>query len=59
MGFGSQRDTKFIQAGVVLSNVWGNEKIVAVDELGSEFLEYVQDDMAIEIKEDGTIIVTG
>lgn len=44
-------------AGVILSDVWNKKRIVTVDMLGSEFLEYVRDGMAIEIKEDGTVII--
>lgn len=44
-------------AGVILSDVWNKKRIVTVDMLGSEFLEYVKDGMAIEIKEDGTVII--
>lgn len=44
-------------AGMILADVWVDRLIVTVDQLGSEFLEYVQDGMSIEIKEDGTVIV--
>ena len=46
-------------AGVVLSDIWGNGKIVTVDQLGNDFLDYVKDGMVMEIKEDGTVIITG
>ena len=44
-------------AGIILADVWNNKRIVAIDELGDEFLEAVQDGQQIEIKEDGTVIV--
>ncbi|MCP4755046.1 MAG: DUF126 domain-containing protein [Proteobacteria bacterium] len=46
-------------AGVVLTQVWGTGRIVAVDQLGSDFLEYVQDGMSMEITEDGTVLIDG
>jgi uncharacterized protein len=44
-------------AGIILADVWNNKRILAIDELGDEFLEAVQDGQQIEIKEDGTVIV--
>ena len=44
-------------AGIILAEVWNDKKIVAIDQLGDEFLEFVQDGQKIEIKEDGTVIV--
>jgi uncharacterized protein len=46
-------------AGIILSDVWTHKRIIAVDQLGSEFLEYVMDGQTLEIKEDGTILVEG
>jgi uncharacterized protein len=46
-------------AGIILSDVWTHKRIVAIDQLGSEFLQYVKDGQQIEIKEDGTILVEG
>lgn len=46
-------------AGIILSDVWSNKRIVAIDQLGNEFLDYVKDGQLIEINEDGTIIVKG
>ncbi|MCG0275849.1 MAG: DUF126 domain-containing protein [Thermosediminibacteraceae bacterium] len=45
-------------AGVILSYVWSNKKIVTIDQLGDEFLEFVKDGQHIEIKEDGSVIVS-
>ncbi len=44
-------------AGVVLSDIWSDKKIITIDNLGDEFLEYVKDGMTLEIKEDGTVTV--
>ncbi len=44
-------------AGVILARVWNAKKIITVDNLGDDFLEYVQDEMRIEIMEDGTVLV--
>ena len=45
-------------AGVVLSEVWLNERIITIDGLGQEFLDYVQSGMAVEIFEDGSVVVS-
>jgi hypothetical protein len=44
-------------AGVILSEIWSDKIIVTVDLLGEEFLAFVQDDMQIEIYEDGMVVV--
>ena len=44
-------------AGVILSDVWADDTIVAVDNLGQEFLDYVKDGMKITVSEDGTVVV--
>jgi predicted aconitase with swiveling domain len=44
-------------AGVILTEMWSNKKIVTVDGLGAEFLSYVQDEMSIKISEDGSVVV--
>jgi predicted aconitase with swiveling domain len=44
-------------SGVILADVWQAQRIVTVDRLGEEFLEYVQDGQRIEVHEDGTVIV--
>ena len=44
-------------AGVILSEVWSNKAIITIDGLGNEFLEYVKDDMDIQIDEDGTVSI--
>ena len=47
-------------AGVVIADVWLKDekaKMVVVDSLGDDFLNYVKDGMAITVKEDGTVEV--
>ena len=47
-------------AGVVIADVWLKDdkaKMVVVDSLGDEFLNYVKDGMSITVKEDGTVEV--
>jgi hypothetical protein len=53
----SQTIDSLAAAGLVLADVWGGQRIVAVDELGDEFLEYVQDGYIITINQDGTVLV--
>lgn len=44
-------------SGIVLATVWENSKIIAIDQLGKEFLDYIKTDMTIEIKPNGFVIV--
>lgn len=44
-------------AGVILADVWSEEGIITIDQLGDEFLEYLQDGMTISVYEDGTVEV--
>lgn len=44
-------------AGVILSDVWVNKRIITIDQLGEEFLNTVKTGDILEIKEDGTIII--
>jgi predicted aconitase with swiveling domain len=44
-------------AGVLMSDIWKNQRIVTVDMLGDEFLETVQMGDPIAIYEDGTVEV--
>ncbi len=44
-------------AGVILSVVWENSKLIAIDCLGQEFLDTVKTGDTIEITEDGTVKV--
>jgi len=45
-------------AGAILASVWLDDVVMpVVDNLGDEFLTYVQDGMMISIEEDGKVIV--
>lgn len=44
-------------AGVILSDVWTDSSITAVDSLGDEFLSFVKDGMSVAISPDGTVTV--
>lgn len=44
-------------SGIVLSNVWNDAGLIAIDELGDEFLDTVKTGDIIEVKEDGTITI--
>jgi predicted aconitase with swiveling domain len=44
-------------AGIILADVWNDRQIVAVDQLGWDFLNYVQDGQTVDIAEDGTVTV--
>ncbi len=45
-------------AGIVTGSVWTGNTIIAVSGLGKEFLEYVKDNMTVEIKENGEVIIS-
>ena len=45
-----QQESFWLRFGII-------KKIVAIDQLGDEFLEAVQDGQQIEIKEDGTVSI--
>ncbi|WP_461204835.1 aconitase X swivel domain-containing protein [Clostridium sp. DL1XJH146] len=44
-------------AGVILSDIWTDNTIIAIDQLGEEFLSYMEDDMEVEVMKDGEVIV--
>ena len=44
-------------AGVLMADIWKDERIVTIDMLGDEFLEAVQMGDPIAIREDGTVEV--
>ncbi len=46
-------------AGVILSEVWAKDSIIAVDSLGAEFLEYIKDGMRVSATPDGEVTVEG
>jgi len=45
-------------SGIILAKNWENSNIIAIDQLGEEFLEYVETGAQVEILEDGTVKVT-
>ena len=53
----SQPIDSLAAAGVILADVWTENRIVAVDKLGDDFLDYVKDGMKITVSEDGTVNV--
>ena len=44
-------------SGIILSNVWNNVGLIAIDKLGDEFLNTVKTGDQIEITEDGKVII--
>lgn len=44
-------------SGIVLARVWENSNVIAIDQLGEEFLNTVKTGDQIEISEDGTVTV--
>lgn len=44
-------------AGVILSVVWEHSSLIAIDQLGKEFLATVKTGDIIEVKEDGTVLI--
>ena len=44
-------------SGAIMGDVWTEAEMPVIDELGDEFLEYVQTGMTVTIKEDGVVEV--
>lgn len=44
-------------AGAILADVWTDNSIPTVDQLGDDFLAYVRDGMTITVQADGTVTV--
>ena len=44
-------------SGIVLAKIWENSPVIAIDQLGDEFLKAVQTGGKVEITEDGTVTV--
>ena len=44
-------------SGIVLARIWEDSDVIAIDNLGKEFLDTVKTGGKVEIKEDGTVIV--
>ena len=54
----SQTIDSLAAGGLIVVDVWGKKKICAIDKLGREFLETVQEGDWINIRENGTVIIT-
>jgi predicted aconitase with swiveling domain len=44
-------------AGLIMADIWVAKRVVVVDQLGEEFLNYVKDGCLLEIQYDGTVIL--
>lgn len=44
-------------SGIVLARVWENSDVIAIDQLGKEFLDTVKSGDQLEISEDGTVTI--
>ena len=44
-------------SGIVLARIWEGSDVIAIDQLGDEFLATVKTGDTVEIKEDGTVII--
>lgn len=45
-------------AGAILSDIWTDTNLPTIDNLGDEFLNYIKDDMIIEVLDDGIVRVS-
>ncbi len=43
--------------GLIIDNIWNENKVITVDLLGDEFMEAVKTGDPISIQEDGTVVV--
>jgi hypothetical protein len=53
----SQKIDSLAAGGLVVTDVWAGKRIYAIDQLGEEFLQSVNDGDWILIKEDGTVTI--
>lgn len=44
-------------SGIVLARIWEDSNVIAIDQLGKEFLETIKSGDTLEIKEDGTVTI--
>lgn len=44
-------------SGIVLAKIWENSDVIAIDQLGENFLNSVNTGDTVEIKEDGTVVI--
>lgn len=53
----SKRIDSLAASGVVLAKIWEDADLIAIDELGDEFLESLESGMQIEVSEDGMVTI--
>jgi predicted aconitase with swiveling domain len=53
----SRRIDPLVAGGLIVADIWGRKRIVAVDQLGEDFLETVQSGDRITIQEDGEVLL--
>ncbi len=53
----SQHIDSLAAAGIILTHVWNGKNIITIDQLGEDFLQTVKSGQAVEVLEDGTVIV--
>lgn len=53
----SQHIDSLAASGIVLARIWENSKIIAIDNLGEEFLSTVKTGDKISVDEDGTVTI--
>jgi predicted aconitase with swiveling domain len=51
----SQHIDSLAASGIVLAKIWENSDVIAIDQLGDEFLNAVKTGDTVEILEDGTV----
>jgi predicted aconitase with swiveling domain len=54
----SQQIDSLAAAGVILSDIWNGLRIITVDRLGDDFLEYVTTGASLTVSMDGVVTVT-
>ena len=53
----SERIDSVAACGLIVADIWADKRIYAIDQLGDEFLNTVQDGDKIEIQDDGTVTI--
>ncbi len=51
----SKRIDSLAASGIVLSKIWEEADLIAIDELGDDFLASIESGMQIEVNPDGTV----
>jgi predicted aconitase with swiveling domain len=54
----SEQIDSLAAGGLIVADVWTNKRIITIDQLGDEFLEFVQNGDRIGIEPDGTVSVS-